>query len=171
MQRLTTVSIALCAARGRAGAATYNPALLLRASSAPGQRTSIPPAVATCRPVQAGGAFTAAIDAMTELAKSFEPTAIEAHWGPLWEKSGVYQPTLDIAPHVDPQTADQARFSLHYMVASALVHGSVRLSAFEPARLVLQGYAVLDPFSSFMTAMVAAGTFLLLGQQLFRIQA
>ncbi len=48
---------------------------------------------------------------------------------------GVYQPTLDIAPHVDPQTADQARFSLHYMVASALVHGSVRLSAYEPARL------------------------------------
>jgi 2-methylcitrate dehydratase PrpD len=48
---------------------------------------------------------------------------------------GVYQPTLDIAPHVDPRTADQARFSLHYMVASALVHGSVRLSAFEPSRL------------------------------------
>ena len=48
---------------------------------------------------------------------------------------GVYQPTLDIAPHVDPQTPDQARFSLHYMVASALVHGSVRLSAFEPDRL------------------------------------
>lgn len=48
---------------------------------------------------------------------------------------GVYQPTLDIAPHVEPQTADQARFSLHSMVASALVHGSVRLSAFEPARL------------------------------------
>ena len=48
---------------------------------------------------------------------------------------GVYQPTLDIAPHVDPQTPDQARFSLHYMVASALVHGSVRLSAFEPTRL------------------------------------
>lgn len=23
---------------------------------------------------------------MTELAKSFEPAAIEAHWGPLWEK-------------------------------------------------------------------------------------
>lgn len=48
---------------------------------------------------------------------------------------GVYQPTLDIAPHVDPQNADQARFSLHYMVASALVHGSVRLSAYEPVRL------------------------------------
>ncbi len=32
---------------------------------------------------------------MTELAKSFEPAAIEAHWGPLWEKSGLYAPTLD----------------------------------------------------------------------------
>ncbi|MFM9914684.1 MAG: valine--tRNA ligase [Rhizobacter sp.] len=32
---------------------------------------------------------------MTELAKSFEPAAIEAHWGPLWEQSGVYEPTLD----------------------------------------------------------------------------
>ena len=49
--------------------------------------------------------------------------------------SGLYQPTLDIAPHVDPADADQARFSLHYMVATALVHGSVRLAAFEPARL------------------------------------
>lgn len=34
---------------------------------------------------------------MTELAKSFEPAAIEAHWGPLWEQSGVYAPTLDAA--------------------------------------------------------------------------
>ncbi|CAM8650652.1 MmgE/PrpD [Comamonadaceae bacterium] len=48
---------------------------------------------------------------------------------------GVYQATLDIAPHANPQSADQARFSLHYMVATALVHGSVRLSAFEPGRL------------------------------------
>jgi 2-methylcitrate dehydratase PrpD len=48
---------------------------------------------------------------------------------------GVYQATLDIAPHVNPQNADQARFSLHYMVASALVHGSVRLSAFSEERL------------------------------------
>ena len=32
---------------------------------------------------------------MTELAKSFEPAAIEAHWAPLWEASGVYSPTLD----------------------------------------------------------------------------
>ncbi len=34
---------------------------------------------------------------MTELAKSFEPAAIEAHWGPLWERSGVYAPSLDPA--------------------------------------------------------------------------
>ena len=32
---------------------------------------------------------------MTELAKSFEPAAIEAHWAPLWEQSGLYAPTLD----------------------------------------------------------------------------
>ncbi|RQP26829.1 valine--tRNA ligase [Piscinibacter terrae] len=32
---------------------------------------------------------------MSDLAKSFEPAAIEAHWAPLWEKSGVYAPTLD----------------------------------------------------------------------------
>lgn len=34
---------------------------------------------------------------MTELAKSFEPAAIEAKWGPVWEKSGAYEPTLDPA--------------------------------------------------------------------------
>ena len=32
---------------------------------------------------------------MTELAKSFEPAAIEAHWAPLWAQSGIYAPTLD----------------------------------------------------------------------------
>ena len=34
---------------------------------------------------------------MTELAKSFDPAAIEEHWGPLWEQSGIYEPTLDAA--------------------------------------------------------------------------
>jgi 2-methylcitrate dehydratase PrpD len=48
---------------------------------------------------------------------------------------GVYRATLDMAPHLDPQNADQARFSVNYMLASALVHGSVRLAAFEPNRL------------------------------------
>ena len=32
---------------------------------------------------------------MTELAKSFEPAAIEAKWTPLWEQSGAFAPTLD----------------------------------------------------------------------------
>ncbi len=34
---------------------------------------------------------------MTELAKSFEPTAIEAHWGAAWAEGGLYKPTLDPA--------------------------------------------------------------------------
>ena len=34
---------------------------------------------------------------MSDLAKSFDPAAIEAHWGPLWEASGIYEPTLDPA--------------------------------------------------------------------------
>ncbi len=40
---------------------------------------------------------------MTELAKSFEPAAIEARWAPVWEASGVYEPTLD---------ADRPSFSI-----------------------------------------------------------
>ena len=35
--------------------------------------------------------------ALDSLAKSFEPAAIERHWGPLWEQSGQYEPTLDAA--------------------------------------------------------------------------
>jgi valyl-tRNA synthetase len=35
--------------------------------------------------------------ATSELAKSFDPAAIEEHWGPLWEESGIYEPTLDAA--------------------------------------------------------------------------
>ena len=34
---------------------------------------------------------------MTELAKSFEPAAIEARWAPVWDAAGVYAPTLDPA--------------------------------------------------------------------------
>ena len=33
--------------------------------------------------------------AMTELAKSFEPAAIEARWGAVWEATGAHAPTLD----------------------------------------------------------------------------
>ncbi len=51
-------------------------------------------------PASAGrpsAALAHTVAAMTELAKSFEPAAIEAHWGPLWERSGVYAPSLDPA--------------------------------------------------------------------------
>ncbi len=34
---------------------------------------------------------------LDSLAKSFEPADIEKHWGPLWEQSGQYEPTLDAA--------------------------------------------------------------------------
>ncbi len=34
---------------------------------------------------------------MSELAKSFEPAAIESRWGPLWEAAGAYAPSLDPA--------------------------------------------------------------------------
>ena len=43
------------------------------------------------------GSEITAEPSMSELAKSFEPAAIEARWAPLWEQSGVYEPTLDPA--------------------------------------------------------------------------
>ena len=38
---------------------------------------------------------TPATPGLDSLAKSFEPAAIEAHFAPLWEKSGMYEPSLD----------------------------------------------------------------------------
>lgn len=46
-----------------------------------------------------------------------------------------YGPALDIACYQDPTTENEARFSLHFVVATALVHGSVRLAAYSPERL------------------------------------
>lgn len=46
-----------------------------------------------------------------------------------------YGPALDVAGNPAPATAAEARFSLPYVVATALVHGSVRLAAFQPLRL------------------------------------
>ena len=48
------------------------------------------PAADTARPAVA----TPGLDS---LAKSFEPAAIESQWSPEWEKSGLYEPTLDNA--------------------------------------------------------------------------
>jgi len=48
---------------------------------------------------------------------------------------GTYRPALEVAGYQHPSTPAEARFSLKYVVATALTHGSVRLAAFEPARL------------------------------------
>jgi 2-methylcitrate dehydratase PrpD len=47
---------------------------------------------------------------------------------------GIYRPALEVAGYEHPATPAEARFSLKYVVATALTHGSVRLAAFEPAR-------------------------------------
>lgn len=46
-----------------------------------------------------------------------------------------YRPALDIACYDQPRTANEARFSLRFVVATALLHGSVRLGAYTPERL------------------------------------
>jgi 2-methylcitrate dehydratase PrpD len=46
-----------------------------------------------------------------------------------------YQAGLDIINNANPEGAYQAKFSLQYTVAHAVVHGSVRLNAFLPDRL------------------------------------
>ena len=45
-----------------------------------------------------------------------------------------YAPALEVAGNPDPVTSAEARFSLPYVVATALVHGSTRLKAFTPER-------------------------------------
>jgi 2-methylcitrate dehydratase PrpD len=46
-----------------------------------------------------------------------------------------YQTALDVTGNPEPRTAQQARFSLPYVLAQAWLHGSVRLAAFGEARL------------------------------------
>jgi 2-methylcitrate dehydratase PrpD len=48
---------------------------------------------------------------------------------------GTYKAALDVAGYDEPRTAAEGRFSLKYVVATALTHGSVRFAAFEPDRL------------------------------------
>ena len=48
---------------------------------------------------------------------------------------GTYKAALDVAGYEEPKTAAEGRFSLKYVVATALTHGSVRFAAFEPGRL------------------------------------
>lgn len=46
-----------------------------------------------------------------------------------------YQTALDVTGNFEPRTAFEAKFSLPYVVAHALLYGAVRLNAFEPQRL------------------------------------
>lgn len=48
---------------------------------------------------------------------------------------GSYRAAKEVAGVEDPCTEMQARFSLKFLVATALTHGSVRLAAFSPERL------------------------------------
>jgi 2-methylcitrate dehydratase PrpD len=48
---------------------------------------------------------------------------------------GTYKAALEVAGYEQPKSAAEGRFSLRYVVATALTHGSVRLAAFEPERL------------------------------------
>ena len=50
-------------------------------------------------------------------------------------KVGSYRAAKEVSGYETPQTPAEARFSLKYVVATALVHGSVRLAAFESPRL------------------------------------
>ena len=50
-------------------------------------------------------------------------------------KVGTYKAALEVAGYENPKSAAEGRFSLKYVVATALTHGSVRLAAFERARL------------------------------------
>jgi 2-methylcitrate dehydratase PrpD len=50
-------------------------------------------------------------------------------------KLASYKAGLDIIDNATPEGAYQAKFSIQYTVAHALVHGSVRLNAFLPERL------------------------------------
>ncbi|WP_404301265.1 MmgE/PrpD family protein [Alicycliphilus denitrificans] len=65
---------------------------------------------------------------------------LQARMGVRWQdletvEVTTYGPALAVAGNADPRTAAEARFSIPYVVATALIHGSVRLSAFTPERL------------------------------------
>lgn len=46
-----------------------------------------------------------------------------------------YRPALEIACHGKPASSNEARFSLRYVVAHALLHGRVRLNAYDDERV------------------------------------
>jgi 2-methylcitrate dehydratase PrpD len=76
-----------------------------------------------------GHAF-AAIDAVLELrAGGLAPADVAAI------EVASYRAALDVAGIAEPRGAAEAKFSIPYVIAHALIHGSVRLDAFDEARL------------------------------------
>ncbi len=73
----------------------------------------------------------AAIDGALELQLSMKVKAADI----ARVSVGTYRPALEVAGYEHPATPAEARFSLKYVVATALTHGSVRLAAFEPERM------------------------------------
>ena len=73
----------------------------------------------------------AAIDAMLDIraAGQVDPAQIASI------RVDTYQTALDVTGNFEPRTAFEAKFSLAYVVAHALLYGAVRLNAFEPERL------------------------------------
>src|SRR5258706_7406294 len=77
-----------------------------------------------------GHAFAAIDGALALQAKmGLRPAEIER------VRVGTYRAGLEVAHYEAPRTPAEARFSMKYVVATALTHGSVRLAAFEPPRL------------------------------------
>jgi 2-methylcitrate dehydratase PrpD len=54
-----------------------------------------------------------------------------------------YRAGLEVAHYENPQTPAEARFSMKYVVATALTHGNVRLAAFTPERIADQATRAL----------------------------
>ena len=75
-----------------------------------------------------GHAF-AALDAALELRPDLDPNEIEAI------EVESYRAALDVAGIADPQGAPDAKFSIPYLMAHALLRGSVRLDAFDEDHL------------------------------------
>jgi 2-methylcitrate dehydratase PrpD len=73
----------------------------------------------------------AAIDGALELQKRMQvkPEDIEAI------EVATYKAGVEVAHYDNPRTPAEGRFSLKYVVATALTHGSVRLAAFDSNRL------------------------------------
>jgi len=73
----------------------------------------------------------AAIDGALELKKRMQVKTEDIEQ----VEVATYKAGLEVAHYEEPRTPAEGRFSLKYVVATALTHGSVRLAAFSPERL------------------------------------